>query len=269
MKYAFMTFSCPELTFDQVLDAASRFEYDGVELRIDSKHAHGIEPESDAATRSRARNAAADAGVAIACVATSCRFADPAEAERHVARAHEAIDLAGDLGAPVIRVFGGQFPDDMSREEAVRQVAAALRELAPHAAARGVTLCLETHDAWCDPRHVAAVMEAATHPNIAVNWDILHPVRTGAATIDESFEILRPYIRHLHVHDGVVDENGRFHLRPIGQGIVDHGRALERLFEIEYDGYISGEWIGWQDPWEVHLPRELKALRALEAPASR
>ena len=43
MKYAFMTFSCPELDLDGVLDLAGRMGYDGIEPRLDSKHAHGVE----------------------------------------------------------------------------------------------------------------------------------------------------------------------------------------------------------------------------------
>ena len=56
LKYAFMTFSTPDLTLDEVLAAARRFGYDGVELRISSNHRHGIELDSDRATRQAARD---------------------------------------------------------------------------------------------------------------------------------------------------------------------------------------------------------------------
>ena len=38
-----MTFSCPELTLDQVLSMAKEFGYDGVEPRIRANHQHGVE----------------------------------------------------------------------------------------------------------------------------------------------------------------------------------------------------------------------------------
>jgi sugar phosphate isomerase/epimerase len=119
---------------------------------------------------------------------------------------------------------------------------------------------METHDAWCDPKNVAEVMKQVNHPAIGVNWDIMHPVRTGHATIDESFEALKPWIRHLHIHDAS-KETGK--LVPIGQGFIDHRRAIELLLTISYDGYMSGEWINWEDPYEVHLPRELATLKAM------
>jgi len=168
----------------------------------------------------------------------------------------------GAIGAARIRVFGGQFPENVTREQAIDVLAETARAVAGHAAERGVTVCVETHDAWCDPAHLAEALRRADHPAIGANWDIMHPVRGGFATIDSAFETLRPWIRHLHVHDGVT-EDGQMRLVPIGTGDIDHRRALELLKSVSYDGYISGEWIGWE-PYEVHLPRELSTLRGYE-----
>ena len=49
---------------------------------------------------------------------------------------------------------------------------------------------------------------------------------------------------------------------PIGTGDIDHRRTIELLKTIDFDGYMSGEWIGWE-PYEVHLPREIAALRGM------
>ena len=262
MKYAFMSVSTPELTLAEMLSLAKDLGYDGIEPRIDAEHAHEVEVAAPAARRKELKRQAADSGVALCCVATSCRCADPAKAEQAVAEMRERIDLAADVGAPRIRVFGGQFPESVSREQAIEATAAALGAVADHARDRGVTVCMETHDAWCDPSHVAAVMGKVDHAAIAVNWDIMHPVRTGVATIEESFEALRPWIKHLHVHDGVTVD-GKLELRPIGTGEIDHGRAIELLAAMRYGGYISGEWIKWE-PHETHLPRELAALKRYE-----
>jgi sugar phosphate isomerase/epimerase len=138
----------------------------------------------------------------------------------------------------------------------------AFASVADHAARRSVTVCMETHDSWCDPKHVAEVMRRVNRPAIAVNWDIMHPVRAGNATIEESFQTLRPWIRHLHVHDGESTADG-LKLVPIGTGVVDHRRAIELLASVGYDGFISGEWIGWE-PYETHLPRELATMKRFE-----
>ena len=208
------------------------------------------------------RNLIAGSGVAVCCVATGCRYADPAAAGKHVADTHTYIDLAADVGCTRLRVFGGPLPKDMERERAVEQVADSLRSVADHAQQRGVTLCFETHDAWTEPTHVADVMQRVNHPAVAVNWDIMHPILFGKSTMDDAFETLRPWIRHVHVHDGVLEE-GKLILEPIGEGAIDHRRAIELLTAMKYDGYLSGEWINWQPPAD-HLPRELAALKDYE-----
>ena len=261
MKYSFMSFSCPELRLDEMLSLAKRSGYDGIEPRIVSGHKHGVEVDTDAATRSEIKCKAAESGMAIACVATSCRYADPATTQQSIDDTLRCIALAADVGAPRIRVFGGRIAEGVSREKAIEVVAESLRAVADYASERDVIVCMETHDDWCDPKHVAEVMKRVDHPAIAVNWDIMHPVRGGFATIDESFETLKPWIKHLHVHDGSRD-TGK--LVPIGEGFVDHRRAVELLLSISYDSYISGEWINWEDPYEVHLPREVATLRRYE-----
>ena len=262
MKYSFMTFSTPKLTLAETLSVARELGYDAIEPRIDAKHAHGVEVAASEARREELKAEVARSGVALSCVATSCKVADPAKADATIADLRERIDLAGDVGAPTIRLFGGPFPDNVNRQAAIDSAASTLSIVAEQAQQRGVTLCFETHDAWCDPSHVAAVLKKVDHPAIAANWDIMHPVRMGQATIDESFQVLQPWIRHLHVHDGQNVE-GKVSLLPIGEGQIDHRRAIELLIGMGYDGYVSGEWIKWE-PYETHLPRELATMKRYE-----
>jgi len=262
VKISFMSFSTPELSLEEMLNLAADLGYEGIEPRLDSEHAHGVEVAADAEARAAIRDAVAGSDTELACLATSCRYADPEQREQMVADTLERIDLAADVGAPCIRVFGGTFPEELSREDAVAGVAECLSAVAGRAAERGVTVCMETHDAWCDPQHVAEVMQRVGHPAVGVNWDIMHPVRMGLAGIDESFEVLEPWVRHLHIHDGDFSGDG-LQLVPIGEGGVDHRRAIELLAGSGYDGFLSGEWINWE-PHEQHLPREIATLRNYE-----
>ena len=259
MKYSFMTFSTPELRLNQVLDCAVKYGYDAIEARLDAEHKHGIEVTATPDERAGLKAEIADAPITLCCLATSLRYADPAGREQTIADTHERIDLAGDMGCPRIRVFGGKLGEGLDRAAAIDLVSESLASVADHAAQRNVTICMETHDDWCDPAHVAAVVSRVNHANVAVNWDIMHPVRTGHATMDEAFETLKPWIRHLHIHDG----HG-LKMCPIGEGEIDHRRALELVKTIDYDGYISGEWINWE-PYDIHLPRELATLKKYEA----
>lgn len=256
MRFSFMTFSTPALSLNDVLSTAKRYGYDSVELRLDSKHAHGVEISLSAADRAQVRDTVVRSGITISCLATSCVFADPSKRDAMIADALQRIELAGDIGAPTMRVFGGVFPETMTREEAITGVVSSLKGLADTAAKNNVIVCLETHDSWCDPAHVAEVLRRVDHPNIGANWDILHPIRMKLSTIEASFEALKPWIRHMHIHDWKNDA-----LAPIGTGIVDHKKAIALLKDIGYTGAASGEWINWES-YDVHLPREIAVLRS-------
>lgn len=260
MKYAFMSFSTPLQSLGEILTIARRYGFTGIEPRIDANHAHGIEVTAPPARRAAIRKQAADEGIELACLATSLKYANPAETQDTLRKTRERIDLAADLGIPVMRVFGGMLPQGLDRDAAIAVVRESLGACADYARSHNVTICMETHDDWCDPSHVAAVMKAVNHPAVAVNWDIMHPVRTKKASIDKSFDTLKPWIRHLHVHDGIGE---KVTLVPIGTGECDHRRAIERLLAVGYTGYLSGEWINWE-PYETHLPRELATLKGYE-----
>jgi sugar phosphate isomerase/epimerase len=259
-----MTFSVPELKWDAVLATAKRFGYDGVEPRAQAEHAHGVEVAATPQERAVIGRQAGDAGIAISCLATSCSYTagEPAKLQQMMDDSRALIALAHDIGAPCMRVFGGPIPAGMTREEAVNQVADSLAALAIEANDAGVVLCVETHDSWCNASDLACVIKRVGHPNVQVNWDIMHPVR-AKMTMDEAFAAIRPYVRHVHFHDGKEDETRNIQLCPIGQGVVDHRRAVQLLRSIGYAGHLSGEWIGWE-PWEAHLPRELATMKSYE-----
>ncbi len=266
MKYAFMSFSCPESSLDELIATAKKFGYDAIELRIDANHRHGVEVKTDAATRRQIKEKMLYSGIELCGLATSSRYSDPETRDEMIQATYDAIDLASDTGCKYIRVFGGAFPENISRDQAIDAVADSLNKLAPHAVERGVVICMETHDAWCDPEHVAAVMKKVNSSAVAVNWDIMHPVRTAGKTIDEAFEVLKPWIRYCHFHDGIWEDElpRKISFRPISQGLVDHQRVLELLAGIGYEGFVSGEWIKRDEPFEHYLPRELATLKKIE-----
>ena len=97
---------------------------------------------------------------------------------------------------------------------------------------------METHDDWCNPADVAAVMERVDHPAIAVNWDAAHPVRTEGWTLADSYRTLRRWIRHTHVHDLFLDAN-RPDYTAFGTGDIDHKEVLALLRSGGYDGFSA------------------------------
>lgn len=261
MKHAFMTFSTPHLTLEETLALAKEMGYDGIEPRVDNDQKHGIEYAATAAEREAAKTAAEKSGIAICCVATSCGYANPETQSEQIETTHKAIDLAADVGSSRIRVFGGGMAEGMTHEQAVEQIIPGLKRVAEHAAERGVTLCVETHDCLLFPDCLAEVLSRVDHPFVMANWDIMHPVRSAGWTMDDTFEKIKPWIRHLHIHDGTLDK--ALKMVPIGEGAIDHRRAVELLVGMGFDGYASGEWFK-MGAAEDHLPQALATMKAYE-----
>jgi len=237
MRLSFMTFVCPEYTLAQVIAAAKEFGYDGVEPRVTADHKHGIEPDADGSTIAAARKAFADAGIEIACVATSCRFAnaDPAARARNRDNLKAHVQLAAGLGAKRIRVFGGRRDEGLSLEDTVKIAAEDLLSCADFASDHGVLICLETHDDFSLGKTVGQVLQAADHPAVQATWDLQHPARAGE-DVDETVRWLTGRIRHVHCHD---DVNGKAVLP--GDGGLPMTRQIEALRAQGFDGFLSAE----------------------------
>jgi sugar phosphate isomerase/epimerase len=267
VRYAFTTFSCPDLSLQEALDLAKQTGYAAIEPRLASRQAHGVEIDTTLEERASIRARIEASGIEVCCLGTSARFADPALAEAGVADAHGAIDLAADIGTPFIRVFGGFLPEGVERADARERIVSSLRSLAEHAADRGVVVCMETHDDWTDPGEVVAIMRGVDQPAVGLVWDVMHPVRSSRATIDDTWQALRQWIHHVHMHDGSADPDRRAFL-PIGTGDFDHRQMLALLHEGGYDGIISGEWIAdWMSDWNPpasYLADELATMEAYE-----
>src|SRR5437588_12929780 len=76
-------------------------------------------------------------GLAIPCLDTSCRFDQAAEIDTNISEGKRHIDLAGELDAPYIRVFGDRIPDLQSPEKIIPEVFEGLVALADYAERRG------------------------------------------------------------------------------------------------------------------------------------
>lgn len=269
MKYAFNTASAPNLTLTELLAAAREYGYDGLEIRSGIGHAHGIDIATGRERRQALRKEAEETGIVLAALGVTSRFTLAEQTEAQIGAAEQAIGLAADMGIPCVRLFCGRIAADDSRDKARERVVSALRRLAPVGARHGVALLLETHDDWSAPRELAEVLRRIDHPSVAALWDVLHTQHEGEASPAEAVSALGPWLRHVHVHDGVrkpQGEAGHPHYRPLGGGDVDHAQVIRALNGIGYTGWLSGEWYAWE-PHETHLPRELAALKRAEQAA--
>jgi sugar phosphate isomerase/epimerase len=229
MKLSLMTYGLGKhLGRAELLQALREAGFAGVEWRLDQSQPHGIEVSLDAAGRRQAAEDCRAAGIAIVGIASGNRYhvTDPAELRGEIDATKQRIDLAADLGAPQIRVFGNNFPKDVPRERTVRQVAEALQELCDHARPRNVAVCLELHGefSW---EYGAQVAEQVPAANFGLIWNsVAQDVVDGS--LEQSLAAVRQRLRHVHMHD-------------IAGNDYPYRELLRRLIQSGYRGYLSAE----------------------------
>jgi sugar phosphate isomerase/epimerase len=175
--------------------------YAAVELR--TTHKHGVEPSLSPAERKQVRDRFARSKVRLLSYGTTCRFQSPdtAERRRQVDIAKSFIDLAHDTGARGIKLQPQGFAPGVSKETTIEYFGEAMRELGEYGRPLGVETWMEVHGrGTSDPPVAAAMLKAANHPNVGACWNS-NPTDLVNGSIQSSFELLRPWIRNVHLHD--------------------------------------------------------------------
>jgi sugar phosphate isomerase/epimerase len=250
MKLAYSTLACPDWTFEQCVEAAQRYGYEGLELRLlDGEIITGALTGEQ---RQRIFTLAAQAHLSIIGLDTSVRVAQTAPNNRaeQIREGLALLELARDLEAPFIRVFAGP-PADASIEAAIAGAAATLEPLAQRARELGVAIALETHDAFASSAVVAQVLKQVDDPIVGALWDLLHPYRVGE-TAQETAQHLSGRLLHVHIKDGQrpQEQNTEWKLTLLGEGDVPTPEMLAILRAAGYAGWLSVEW---EKKWHPEL----------------
>jgi len=256
MRFGFMTSVTPNWSLEEVVEIASRFGYQAIEPRVEWGHAAEVGLDSTPQQRKDARNLLEAAGIRFASLALGTRLARATATERQesVDQIARYAELAADLGAPVLRVFGGPLPDGADMTAGRQWAAGTLGQAAERAAEWGVTPCLETHDDFRNPGDVVQVVEAAAHPNVGVVWHPNHHLRLGIP-LAEGYQLLAPWIRHVHINEEPLANDPADANRPLrfGDGSAGLEATVHLLKHDNYKGAVCWEWLngrksGYVDP---------------------
>jgi len=156
----------------------------------------------------RAGRLLGDAGIAVSAIASPVGKSGITEPfEPHLEAFARALEVAGRLGAPFIRVFSFYIPpgdDPAAHREAVLE---RLGALVANARDRGVTLLHENEKGiYGDtPARCHDLLAAIDDPILRAAWDPANFVQVGVTPFAEGWELLRPFIEYLHVKDAHLD----------------------------------------------------------------
>jgi sugar phosphate isomerase/epimerase len=182
-------------------------------------------------------------GIQVVSIDTSVRFTSPDREERNrqFETAKVYMDIAAELNAPYIRVFGGPVPQTQDRAETMKWIAEGLARTSREGTSRGVTVLLETHDSFCTSRRIAELFSYGYDEGMGILWDVLHSLRHGESFAD-TYRALSSRIKLVHIKDSFRYSATSFDFKLVGEGKVPIGDFVSFLKQAGYDGYLNFEW---------------------------
>lgn len=249
------------LTVEQVIERASRFGYQGVE--IDGKRPHGNPLDMPKARCKELRKAAHDHGIEIYAVAANNDFSSPIPEHREsqLVYARELMRMTADLGATVMRVFlawpgvtllaegGGRYDiaqavwraehKDFSAERTWEWCRQSLEEAARLAGDFGVTLALQNHPPVIEKGYADClrIVKEVASPHLKICFD---------ARLEHSLDEagVRKAVNEVGALQTLWHYGGEYDRGPDGITVKGDEKALGEmlgLLDIGYKGYAGFE----------------------------
>ena len=244
MKLSFSTLACPEYGFADIYAMASDLGFDGIEVRglgrdiFDSGRNMPFAVNNLAATVKKLRSL----GLEISCLSSGCCLKNPADYETNLALIGEYLVVARALGTKFVRILGDDSPEpngEVDDSAVLRQ----LQALAPYAEEAGVTLLVETNGVYSDTKRLKDLLDGVHSDNVAALWDFHHPYRYGGENPETTVQNLGMYIAYVHCKDSVVNSDKKVEYRLMGEGDMPISDMIGALGSINYEGYITLEWV--------------------------
>lgn len=279
IRTAFSTVACPSWTLSRVLDHASQWGYDSVEIR---SFVGGAMPGRAGGTGFASEPMLTDGdkiddlvnheGVVISAFATGIRFDKPvfppvighALPGQHasVEAGRRAVDLAHEAGVRAIRVYPFDAPRGASRRIVTRRIANRLLRVCDHARHKDVQICLENGGAFTSAQDLKAIIDLVNHPLLRVAYD----VRTGAEAGDapeDAINTFGPRLHTLRLRDTKGEGEDRKTV-PLGEGDVPNEAFVRAASQRGLDCFAVVNWdAAWLEdlaPAEQVLPEAVERL---------
>ncbi|MBQ9947678.1 MAG: AMP-binding protein, partial [Oscillospiraceae bacterium] len=242
MKISFSTLACPDFSWTDIYSMAKDFGFDGIEIRGLGADIFSVkaQPFTDAQLPNTvAKLKSLKLEIPILSSAACLKFADKAaETEQEIT---EYMELAEKLGTSFIRILADLEPNPCGEVDD-DYIIAQLKKLAVSAEKYNVTLLVETNGVYCDTKRLRKVLDAVGSRKVAALWDMHHPYRFADEQPEDTVANLGEYIKYTHTKDSVIVD-GKVEYKLMGEGDMPIKRCLDALKSINYNGYVSLEWV--------------------------
>ena len=201
MKLGLVTYNVARnWDIETIIEQLEAAKWEAVELR--TTHAHGVETSLSTQEREKVRDRFMRSKVRLLSLGTTCEYhsPDPAVVRERIEETERFVDLAHDLGCWGIKVRPNGLPEGVPVRVTLQQIGEALRECGDIGQRKGVEIWVEVHGRGTqNPVHMRTIMDACSHPNVGVCWNA-NPGEVVNGSIKEPFELLRPFIKNVHIN---------------------------------------------------------------------
>lgn len=268
LKFAFSNVACPTWSLETLAAKAKEMGYTGVELRTLGPEDTTLASDPASLDPKHVKKVLADQGIEAVCLSTSVTMhAKDDSAGRHIITAtRKYLDLAAELGAQAVRVFGNEVTPGDTRRATLQRIAHRAEQLANHAGDVNVNLLFENSGSLNFAKDWWWMFELVQHPYVGMCWNAANAAAAGEGPA-VALPVLNSRLGLVKVKDVTVGEGTGF--VPLGEGSVEIEHIVKRLLGIGYDDYVCFEWDkAWlpslAEPDEA-LPAALEKLNAWTA----
>jgi sugar phosphate isomerase/epimerase len=228
--------------------------------------------------REAALEALAETGLPCPIFSVGNNFAkiDPEERQRQLARIVFGVDEALAYGAKVVRVFAGDVAEGITYDQARGWIVEGLSEGSKYAHSKGLKLALENHGTLAgrgdqvrgiidDVRAMSGTDVLGANPDTGNFLLVNQPSH-------EAIRQVAPVANMVHFKDFIaapVDHEGwaytaldgqKFLGTAVGEGMVALGQCIQELKDAGFNGWLSVEYEGAEDPFTA-IPRSIENAR--------
>ncbi len=249
IKTAFSTLSCPDWSFQEIVSKGKQFGFDGVEIRqiqreTDLLKVHEFMP----ANRQSMTRQLNDAGFEICGLASSVHFDQPESHARETQLdiGKQYIDLAVDIGASFVRIFGDVvtlYEDSTPKDQIIQNISEYVDRLGEYAVStgEGILVLIETHGDFADSLVMQETMKQVQSPAVGVLWDTHHPWKFFGEELSITYDRLGPWIGHTHWKDSVASAQTAANNESKDAAAVAH-QLMSGHQHADYVLFLQGEF---------------------------
>ncbi len=229
MKLSFSTRGWSNLNWEDTVNIAEEMGFSGIEVYNLPK----FDPMLDRSGPFHKYNAAAtvrqlkEKNLTIPCFDTSCDISSGGDC---IPFLQTLMEAAKNARVPYISVVA-LTENETAVKENLTRITAEARE-------KEVTILIKTSGIYANTARLRKLLDEFASDELAVLWDVHHPLRDYGENADTTIKNLGDYVRHVHLRDSA--DSGEYDL--IGEGTAPIKDFMLALSSVNYNGFISLEW---------------------------